>query len=526
MKEKEAGTLKSQFLCFLKENPLAVGAAVFFVLLSYGGCLGSGRIGIDSEMNLNNSAEFLDSWYSIGRFSLVFIKTLFGMRELNPDTANLLMIGSMILYGVAADFVFYIFSGKNPLMKPFYILFPALFVTHPCYAQQYIFTVQSFEVALLTSVCLAAVFCASKWAFEDEKRYLLPAVCFAVLSFGGYQAFVPFYMSAALAVYLVYYYFHDRKEKGFYFKAAVCHTAVFFISYAVYLAAVKAVIFWKKGAGFQGEYLEEQLLWSVHSADECIGFIKHYIQAVLWGESAFYPKTFLFFALIFAAHLLFKAAQWYREKRKGIVFCCATALALAISPFYLVFYQGGGILERTQFSLPFTAAFFGAASVSLICGQLMKKQKEILACASILILVCSIRQANFVSRAIFSANMTYEHDKMLAQRLAAQIEEAGGTEGQKIAILGTRKPHLLNGNAIREEVIGYSFFEWDADSAVGVTNRGVSFMKTLGYSFECVNPAEYELAKEFGKEMPDFPDAGSIVDTGAFIVVKISGSSS
>lgn len=513
---KEAGNLWKQFLQFIKENPFVIWIVTVSVLLSYSGCLSAGRIGIDSEVHLNHSKEFLDSWYSIGRFSLVFLKNIFGMRELDPAAANLLMIMAMIMYGVFADFLFFVLSGNHPCMKVFYIIFPALFLTHPCYTQQYLFTVQSFEVAFLMLFCLLAVLFISKWAVKEGTGYLIAGIFCMVWSFGGYQAFVPFYMSAALAGYLIYFYFHREKERHFYFWVAVHHIAAFFLGYVMYLLTVKAVVFWKEGLGFQEDYLEGQLFWSENTISNCIGYIKHYIRTVVFGESVFYPKTFLLFSILFTVHVLY---LWKKEKRKEYILYAAAALALVLSPFYLAFYQGGGILQRSQFSLPFVAAFFGSASAAF----LFHKRKVVSIFAVLFVFLCSVNQGTTASRAIFSANMTYEHDKMLVQQLVVQMQELNASEpGQKIAMIGKYHPFILNGTAIREETVGYSFFEWDFKGPLGVTKRGTDFMNTLGYPFQAVNEAEYALAETYSIQMPAWPDKGSVTKVGDLVIIKFS----
>lgn len=513
---REMKKLATQYSCFIKENRWVPWIVIASVLISYGICLSGVRIGIDTEANFNDADQFLGSWYSIGRFSLVFLKNLTGMRELNPITANILMLIMMVLYGIFADFMFYIFSGNDKRMKIFYIIFPALFLTHPCYTQQYIFTVQSFEVALSMLLCLISVFCVSMWTFEGKRGFLIPGILLMVWSFGSYQAFLPFYMAAALAVYLVYYFFHENKEKYFYFKAAACHTAAFFLGYLLYTLAVKAVLLWQEGLGFKGEYLEEQVMWATSSFEICIEAIRHYMSEVLLGKNIFYTKTFLLFAVLFAAHLLY---AWARGIRKDYILYALAALALVLSPFYLAFYQGGGILMRSQLSLPFAAAFFGAAAAAFIFAG----RKYLPGIATALCLLLSVNQGTTASRAMFSAQMTYENDKMTAQQIIVQMQALNAASaGQRVAMIGQYHPVLPEAAAIREETIGYSFFEWDFMTSVGVSKRGTGFMKALGFPFEPATFEEYFEAGMYSLNMPSWPAAGSVQRLGDVVVVKFS----
>lgn len=513
---QEIKSILLQLCSFIRENKWVPWIVAVSVLLSYGVCLTGGRIGIDSEVNINDADKLLKSWYSIGRFSLVFTKNLTGMRELNPMAANVLMMIMMVLYGIFSDFLFYVFSGNDRRMKIFYIIFPALFLTHPCYVQQYIFTVQAFEVALAMLLCLASVFCVSGWALEGKKGFLVPGLFLMVWSFGAYQAFLPFYMAAALAVYLVYFYFHDHKEKFFYIKAAVCETAAFIAGYLLYSLAVKLVIIWQEGFGFQGEYLEGQLRWRENPVPVCIAAIRHYMGEVLLGKNVFYTKTFLLFGLLFAGHLLY---TWYKERRKEYVWYAAAALALALSPFYLAFYQGGGVLMRTQMSLPFAAAFFGAAAAALIFGKRGKLQAVVTA----LFLLAAVNQGTVSARAMYSAQMTYENDKTTAEQLIMRMQLLDAAlPGQRVAMIGQYHPAMPEAAGIREETVGYSFFEWDYMTDVGVSRRGTGLMKALGFPFESATPEEYFAAKMYSLNMPCWPAAGSVEKVGDLVIVKFS----
>lgn len=510
---KEGGI---QYKKFIKENKWVPWIVIASVILSYGISLTGFRIGIDAESNINDADTFLNSWYSIGRFSLVFFKNLTGLRELNPFLANMLMMVVMVFYGLFANFMFYVFSDSDKQMRVFYLIFPALFLTHPCYVQQYIFTVQAFEVAVCTLTCLLSVYLISRWAFGEGKGFLLSGIVLMVWSFGGYQAIVPLYMSAALAVYLVYYYFHDNQEPFFYLRAAVRYALSFVAGYILYSFAVRLVLIWKEGAGFQGQYLEGQIHWAQYPPEICIGGIKYYMKEVLLGTNGFYTKTFLVFLLLFALHLLY---TWVKGRRGEYILYAAAAVALVLSPFYLAFYQGGGILMRSQMALPFVAAFFAAAFTAFALSN--RCVPVILATA--VCLYFAVNQATFSSKAIFSAQMTYEHDKMVAQQLVNRMQELDAVgEGQRIAMIGQYQPKLPQGAAIRKETIGFSFFEWDFAAFMGVTNRGTGFLKALGYPYEKATLEEFAASQIHSVTMPSWPAKDSVQRLGDVIVVKFS----
>lgn len=516
MKEVMKATV-SDYREFIKENRWVPWIVIASVLLSYGITLSGVRIGIDAETNMNDAATFLDSWYSIGRFSLVFLKNLTGLRELNPMLANILMLVTMGTYGLFADFLFFVFSGKSKSLRLFYMAFPALFLTHPCFVQQYVFSVQAFEVAFFILVCLAAVYLISLWVLYNTRNTWIPGLVLMVISFGAYQAIVAFYIAAALAIYLIYYYFHENKEPFFYLKAAVKYVLSFAAGYLVYNLCVRLVLLWQEGKGFQGEYLEGQLYWNRLSFETCIGSIKYYIRQVLFGDSVFYTRTFFFFALIFAVHLIY---GWIKKRRREYLLYAAAAFLLVLSPFYLSLYQGGVILMRTQLALPFTAAFFGAACAGLVFAE----RRYLSAIAASVCIYFAINQGTTASRALFSAQMTYEHDKIVAQCLLTRMQALGvkQQEEQRVAMVGKYYPLMPEGAGIREETVGYSFFEWDAASDVGVSKRGTGFLTALGFPLNPATPEEYQQALVYSAGMPVWPAEGSVAKMGDVIVVKFS----
>lgn len=533
---REIKDLSRQYKEFIKENRWVPWIAVISVLLSYGLCLTGFRIGIDSEALLGDSTEQLNSWYTIGRYSLVFTKNLLGMRQFNPATENLLMMALMVCYGIFADFLFWVFSGGSRKLKAFYAVFPALFLTHPCFVQQYLFTLQAFEVALGLLCCLMAVFCITRFSFSGKRRerwLLIPGILLMVWGFGYYQALIPLYMAVALSVYLVYYEFHERpaadpkESRIFYWRAALRHAAAFLVAFLLYELAVKAVLIWQKGLGFVGDYLEEQVLWASNPAWVCIGHIKHYMREVLLGESVFYPRTFLLFAVLFAIRLVYRFAK---QRRRDYILYAAAALLLVLSPFYLAVYQGSGVLMRTQMSLPFAAAFFGAAAASFLgngwksvgAGKMLPAGAGILTAVGLLF---AVYQGNISSKAVFSAYMTYENDKMTAAQLAVRMQELDAvfrSPGQRVAIIGQHRPYLPEGAGIREEVVGYSFFEWDYNSPLGVTKRGAGLLTALGFPSRPVTREEYAIIRDYSAGMPIWPAEGSVIRLDDIIIIKFS----
>ena len=509
---------------FLKENRAVLWISMLTVIFSYGQMLTDFRIGVDSEANMNSPEYILQSWYTVNRFSLVWLKNLFHMRELNPFAENFLMLVGMTLCGVTGSFLFYVCSGRSGKMRGFCRIFPFLFLSHPCFVQQFAFTLQAAEVALCMLAVLLSVFCVTCWISEKRSGWLAAGLVFMVIGFGGYQALVPFYMAAALAGYIIYYRFHDGMGRFFYLGAAVRHAAAFAVGYILYTLAGRAVTLWKFGPDFSVGYLEDQIAWKSRSAWECVLMIKSYMEEVVWGRGPYYGPVFLAGSVIF---LLYVLCGWISERRREYILLVAAALALIISPFYLCFYQGSGILMRSQLCLPFTSAFVGAAALLAFAretGNAVQKKflRSAAALTAVFLVLAGIRQASISSRAVFIAQMSYENDKSVAAQIVSRMQDLGSSDaGTHIAMLGTLDSWLKD-EELRREIIGYSIFEWDAAGPVGVTRRGVGFMEAHGYPYEAATEEEYAAALAQGGAMPSWPADGSVQVLDGVVIVKFS----
>lgn len=507
---------------FVAKNRGIFWISAFSVVFVYGVMAAGLRIGIDSEVNMTDPDYLMLSWYTVSRYTLVWLKELLGMRLLNPFASNLLMMIMLFAAGVGASFLFYVSSGRAEQMRGFCLVFPLLFLTHPCYVQQFSFTLQAFEVAFCLNLCILAVFFVSRFAVRPGKGtlgFLAAGIVCMALGFGGYQALVPVYMAAALASYLIYYEFHENEKRGFYWKTALCHGGAFLGGFVLYQLVGKAVLYFRFGPGFSAGYLDEQLLWKTHDAATCIGFIKSYLRMVVLGEGDFYGIAFLIASLVFALRLLW---VWMRKRRREFVFYGAAALALVCSPFFLSFYQGGALMMRTQMTLPFVSAFF-CASCLFFAGTAVRWRKFCLEAVAVLLMLTGLRQGVTSSRVAFTAQMVYENDREVARQIIQEMHRLGAAdEGRHIAMLGQYRPDPALSWSMRFESIGYSVFEWDYSGPVGVSRRGIGFMNAIGFPYEAATEEEYAMALEAGEEMAVWPSAGSVRLVDDVVVVKFS----
>ena len=164
---------KERWDSFTAECGRGLWLTVFAAVFVYGIRLVEEDLSIDTEIMLNNQQEMLDSWIGIGRFGLVFTKKLFGFQRLVPFTENLMMLLALIAAGVVLSFALWTWCGEDRRYRTFCGILPALFLTGPCFAEQFHFTLQAFPVAFAMGLAAAAVFSMEQWAWERRKVWWL-----------------------------------------------------------------------------------------------------------------------------------------------------------------------------------------------------------------------------------------------------------------------------------------------------------------------------------------------------------------
>ena len=104
--KKELNELKEFFSKY--KNALLILLISSFII--YGFKLFNYSISIDTERIILDSKALIDSWYSIGRYSLGFLKFILGLSPFNYYVANLIMI---IIFPISVFIMCYLISCLN-----------------------------------------------------------------------------------------------------------------------------------------------------------------------------------------------------------------------------------------------------------------------------------------------------------------------------------------------------------------------------------------------------------------------------
>ena len=101
------------FVRFCKKNKVSIGIVVLMTFLTYGFMLFNFSFSIDTEDIVVRQLDFYDGWIGINRYGLVFTKWIFGVLNIVPGYASILMVLSTIGYGIIWMYFFYWIGGRT-----------------------------------------------------------------------------------------------------------------------------------------------------------------------------------------------------------------------------------------------------------------------------------------------------------------------------------------------------------------------------------------------------------------------------
>ena len=532
---------------------------VFAVLFVYGIRLTETDLSIDTEIMLNDQREVLDSWIGIGRFGLVFTKKLFGFVRLVPFTENLMMVLALTAAGMALSFAIWDWCGRQEKFSMAWRLIPALYLSTPCFAEQFHFTLQAFPVAFAMGLAVVSVYFAEKWAWKRESLlWLLLGAVLGIWAAGTYQV-----LAAMLVALFAMAYFlritESERENGF-LMAGVRSAAGFALSLAGYVILGEAV---KAATGCYSQYVEGQMHWS-EGVRVCLHYIFNDVMRVLKSTEIFYHPWTAVVLIAFAAAAGWKIIRMGGGMEKKL--CAWFSLAMtAAAPFYLTAVTGYYQPARAQMVYPLAFAFWavyltafeirplsgrgvpartteprgvsarttesrgvparsdvpqGAGTQTTAPQSLSSPRagcRRRIWAKRVLGLVCvilAVSQAQVTTGLFRTAAEVSRNDQLLLNRIYARVEEVADTEDmdQVMILFVGKKDPVLPHDSLKGDTIGYSFFNW-GDELVGVTGRIFTengLGRVLGMEYGPVNVESYENAVRDAAGRPCWPAKDSV----------------
>ena len=501
-----------RFGVFAKENKGIIIVLSIALLFLYGSRIFYYDISFDSEIALISQKTITDSWLGINRFGLVFTKWLFQIDRFVPYASNFLMI---LVLGFSAFFLtFCLEEWRGGRHRFFSFVFPLAYVSAPCLAEQFYFSLQSFEIAWATLLCIVSVYALSQWIFRKKSPlWLLLSLPAMVWSFASYQAFAALFIALALVSFILYYQNEEFGQKTGWIIYAVKYILIFCIGFIIYLLAAKLVRLY---FGLDSSYVDSMMLWGTQGIGQCLENIKGEIGRVYLSSWPLFFRNIFTPALIIVT-CLFLYRGWKKHRKSYWLYLIA-CLLLILSPVYLSIISGNYQPIRGQLVYPFAFAFF-------VAGLTTFRPKALSCICLVVALLFILSQGQNMTQLFHTAYMSYEQDKALASSIYDRISQAGADQGltDYSAVFVGASGTTLPADALEGDVIGHSFFEWDSTAQGGSTSRILDFFRTLGYDISTPSAEQIAAAGEQAQSMPSWPatDSVRLMENGCF-VIKLS----
>lgn len=498
---------------YLKRNRVLWMVFVMLTALVHGTMLFSTSIGIDTEVMMGLQDSFYESWLGIGRYGLVWIKTWMDTKLLNPVLIGILT--TVIFPCVCLSWTFYFekITGKENTVAT--VFFGLILITYTIMTEQLYFKLQAVEVLLalmFTGISLFLVYDAALHSCGKERivKYVI-AVLLNILDFGVYQVMVPlFIFGAAAGFFLLIYVKRERAEKDI-FVLILSYLAVFFGS--LLSNQLLAKVFFSNGA----DYLGNQIAWGKMPFGECVAIIMNHVTEIAFGTQIYYVKTFSIYGVVLLVTCM---VLWIQNKgRKGNILGFLSLLLVFLAPFYMTLLCGQTPVIRSQLVMPFVVGFF-----AYVLFQIKIEKKWYVYLIVVISVFTVYLQLKYTAMLHYSDQVRYESDVRIATRIADRIDALEDDEKTYPVVFFGAHEAELNPSCIKGDVIGYSFFEWDADTepfGVQGTRRILCFMQSLGMNYGQATAEQTKKALEASRDMPVWPAQKSVQKINDVIIIKL-----
>ncbi len=501
---------KNKFIKFSINNKFLYFIIVLATMLSYGIKLVGLNISIDTEAIIDDFDVQMKAWNSIDRFGLVAFKKLFSLHSFNPFVANFLTIFFLFFTCI---FICYLVNkiSRNKIKSPTIVILPLLFLTHPIFAEQFNFKLQSFEVALSMFLIVCSMILINMYIEYKTPLFLFLSIIFSSWSFLTYQSLIIFYISLSITIVILLLNFDKNLNLLDYLKVISLFLLVFICSMIITqsLVFIGHQMFSIKST----DYLNSKITWGKLPFIEIFSILKSHFKNILLAKGIFYNLGFdisiLSCFFIFIKKIILKS--------RFIAFEILCVLLLNVSPFMLTIFMGNVEPIRSQMpSMQFVIAFnFLYVAINLTT-------KSFLVIFISLALVISFRQGVTTANLFYSERAKYEEDVIFANRINIQLDSLNVSERKNYSLVLIGEKTVNSNLVIQGETLGHSFFAWDIGGPYGTSSRAVGFMRTLGYDFKYPSNEEYKKGLLLKEKMSAFPKKNSILINDNTIFIKLS----
>ena len=332
---------KNQMKLFIKKiknkELILVISAIILTIISFLIRIIVSPISIDTESFLVDSKGIIQSWESVNRVSLCFLKRIF--LSLNLVTINILAVIILIVsYFILAKYVLTKLKKANFTN---YVLFILIILTSLATIESYAFTLQILEISICYFLMIVSFLLIDKIIYYKKYLYLIVVVPFIAFTLNAYQSFYLMEITLSCLLYILNY--KEDKRVVTIFKYII-----------ILIMAIVVSNFLLKGYlnfyhinpnSVDNGYLLEQINYRT-SIKKGIFYLGATVIYTCFGKNVV-NISYLITVII---------GIWYLRHKQEFLYRLSF-LFLLISPFLMSIFLGNYTFMRSQFSAPIITAF-------------------------------------------------------------------------------------------------------------------------------------------------------------------------
>lgn len=499
---------------FIGKNKWAILLSVGFAFTAYAFMLTHYDLTIDEETWIGNEAGSL-GWVSQGRFGLWLMNLLVA-----PGGSYVPMLWdwlAVLLWCLSGPVLLYTLQGYFPGLKKLHVFFFCAYFSCVPFATGELLSYSMFNLQMsIAMLCVTAACWLSMLYKKTEKKvFLVPAALLLFFSVSVYQAFITVYVTWCCACLLLD--ILNRAEGGYrrdYRQllwlavaglAAVCGYLLVNSLLNRYLVAQSGYLTQTYVGWTQGGNVLTTLALALANVVR-VSFAVNIMDHPIYAGVAICITT-----CAFILAMLFRIKKAKNGKRRAHLFL--SSLLLLIAPFSLFIALGAyNTHGRALIGLPLLGA------IQWVIVLATSDNKKYTAVVSVVLTAVLAYNAVAMNRLFYDSHQVYMDDRETAREVMAVIDENGYDYSEKPLVFvgmydtGQDREYVSSGST------GGSFFSWD-DGNISRINH---FLAAEGYDVHSPGPAEIESALIRAQQLPEWPDAGSVVEEPGFILVKLS----
>lgn len=222
---------------YVKERRLSILFIYIYTISIYGAWLSQNLVTFDAEglYAVPEGTKWYLQWYQLGRWALVLLKKLMGVKLINPYFQISIFIlffpASVILWW----FCFYKWNHFKENMIAL-LVFAGVYISHPIWSLQFAYRNQMEGITISMIFLPIAMLLLTDRQKEGKWLRTFLAGGLIITSFGTYQSFILVYAEAVAIYFLfrVYYDYTEGDKYNFWKEVLFFLGADYYLLYFVY----------------------------------------------------------------------------------------------------------------------------------------------------------------------------------------------------------------------------------------------------------------------------------------------------